>query len=269
MLPKPRSYTTIGITQILLAAAFVIWLLFFPSTGDQFAWPVTPAFTAMFIGAGFIVRTFIGFFLWREKSWPMLRWQSAANFAFLVVIFLATYWHMDEMNWGSNIVVAHIWVLAYTIEPVLLFLIEPRRPEARAPLPEELQRGEISVGLKRLVTVGLIVSLTIGALAFINPKFLDSRWPWPLDPFNARVIAAFLALAAAWCAEVYFARHWGEVRRAVMGLTIYAVCNFVLWLFIFPNFDPTRENGLTFGVAFGIFSVLLIYYFWKHERMTT
>jgi len=266
MLFKPRSYTTIGIIQVLLAASFVLWLLFFPSTGGQFAWPVTPVFTAMFIGCGFIVRTFIGWFLWRERSWPNLRWQSAANFAFLLVIFLATYWHVDEMNWNSNLLVAHIWIVAYTVEPFLLFLVEPRSPEARAPLPAELQKGGISVGLKRVCAAGLIMSATIGSLAFINPQFLDTRWPWTLDPFNARVMAAFLALVATWCASVFFAEFWGEVRLAVLGLTIYALSNFGLWLVILPHLDPARKNSMSLGIGFGLFSILLVYYFWKHER---
>ena len=266
MLVKPRAITTAGIIQVLLASAFVVWLVFFPSKGSQFAWPVVPTFTAMFIGAGFIDRAFIGYFLWREKYWPRLRWQVPANYAFLIVIFLATYWHIDEMNWHSSILVAHIWVLAYTVEPILLFLIEPRAPEARAPLPPELRGGPISAGLKALIAFGLVVCVTIGSLAFINPEFLDTRWPWPLDPFDARIMAAFFALNALWGVTTYFATDWGEIRLAVLGMTIFAVSNFIVWLYILPQLDRSRPNVYTYGVAFGFFAAALIYYFWKHER---
>ena len=220
----------------------------------------------MFIGAGFIIRAFIGFFLWREKNWPKLRWQVYANYAFLIVIFLATYWHIDEMNWKTSIIVAHIWIIAYTVEPILLFLVEPRTPEAKALLPAELLRGPISIGLKRLVAVGLIVCTTIGSLAFLNPKFLDTRWPWALDPFDARIMAAFFALNALFCYTVYFAQDWAEIRLAVMGMTIYSVVNFIIWLFILPQLDMNRQNVYTFGIAFGLFSILLIYYYWRQER---
>jgi hypothetical protein len=266
MLAKPRSITIIGIVQVLLAASFVIWLVFFPDKGVYFAWPVTPSFTAIFIGVGFLARTFIGFFLWREKFWPRLRWQVAANYAFLVVIFLATYWHIDDMNWKSSLLVAHIWVLAYTVEPIMLFLIEPRSPKARAPLPAELQRGPILASFKLFLAFGLIACITIGGLAFINPQFLDTRWPWPLDPFNARIMAAFFALAAGWIITVYFAQDWAEVRLAALGLTIIAVSNFIAWLFMLPQFDPTRKNAYSYGIAYGFFSIILIYFFWKHER---
>ena len=267
MLAKPRTITFTGITQVLLASAFVIWLLFFPSAGVKFAWPIGPSFSAMFIGAGFIARTFIGYFLWREKYWPKLRWQAAANYAFLIVIFLATYWHIGEMNWKSNLLVAHIWIVAYTVEPILLFLVEPKTPQAKAPLPPELLRGPIFPGLKNLVTFGLVVCVTIGGLAFINPQFLDTRWPWQLDPFDARIMAAFLALNALWCVTVYFAQDWAEIRLAVLGMTIYAVSNFIIWLVILPQLDAARKNVYTYGFAFGLFSILLIYYYWKHERM--
>ena len=267
MFEKPAAITRIGILQIILAASFVIWLIFFPSTAWNFAWPVTPAFSAMFIGTGFLARTYIGYYLWREKHWAKLRWQVNANYAFLLVIFLATFWHVDEMNWKSNIIVAHIWVLAYTIEPIMLYLLEPRSQESKAPLPVELQEGPVLPGLKRVAVLGLVVAAALASLLFINPRFMNTRWPWPLDPFNARIMAAFLMLAAAWCREVYFAEEWAEVKRAVFGLLIYAASNFSLWLVMFPQFDLTRKNGITFGIAFGLFTVLLAYYSYRQERL--
>ena len=100
----------------------------------------------MFIGVGFIDRILIGYWLWRESSWPRLRWQVAANYAFLIVIFMATYWHIDEMNWKSNIIVAHIWVIAYTVEPIMLFLLEPRtrkpKRRCRPSCATEISRGK-------------------------------------------------------------------------------------------------------------------------------
>ena len=267
MLEKPRTLTTIGIVQVILAASFVIWLLFFPATGGNFAWRVTPTFTAMFIGASFLVRTYIGYFLWREKFWQTLRWQSAGNLAFLIVIFLATYWHIDEMNWKSNILIAHIWVLAYTIEPITLFLIEPRGQAATAPLPPELRRGPILDGLKGVMLLGVIGSITMVGLMFLNPQFLDTRWPWQLDPFDARIMAAFFALTGTWCVVVYFSREWAEVRPIILGLMIFAIAHFGAWVVMLPQLDPTRNNTYTYGVVFGIVAVCLTYYFIRHELL--
>jgi hypothetical protein len=272
MLAKPRTISVTGIIQVLLASAFVIWLLFFPSTGGKFAWPIKSPFSAMFIGAGFIPRAFIGYFLWREKDWPKLRWQVAANYAFLLVIFLATYWHIAEMNWKSNLLVAHIWIIAYTAEPIILFLIEPRTAQAKAPLPEELRRGPVSPGLKIVVTLGLLLCVTLGGMAIISPQFMDTRWPWALDPFDARIMAAFFALNALWCVTIYLAEDWAEVRMAALGMTLYALSNFVVWLVILPQLDTSRNNVYSYGIGFGLFTILLGYFFWKQEktrRLTT
>jgi hypothetical protein len=38
---------------------------------------------------------------------------------------------------------------------------------------------------------------------------------------------------------------------------------------MFPHFDLTRKNGITFGVAFGLFTVLLAYYSFRQERLKT
>ena len=267
MTANPRSVRNVGLVQILLAATFVIWLLLFPSTGDKFAWPVTPRLTAMFIGAGFIVRTFIGYFLWREPYWYRLRWQRWGNYAFLAFILLATLWHVDEMNWKSDIIVAHIWVVAYIAEPLILPLLEPRRPVGTEAYPDAERKGPVMEGLKRVSAFGLVASVTVGGLMVMNPAFIDTRWPWALDPFNARVMAAFFALTALWCVTIYLAEDWAEVRMAELGLAIFAVSQFAVWLVNLGQFDPARENIAAYGIGFGLFALLFIYYFWRHERL--
>ncbi|HLE13529.1 MAG TPA: hypothetical protein VI776_02190 [Anaerolineales bacterium] len=265
MVVKPSSITRIGFVQVILAATFVVWLVLFPDTGVNFAWPIAPRFTAMFIGAAFMVRTFIGYFLWREKTWNRLTWQMWGNYAFLIVVFLATFWHIDEMNWKANIIVAHVWVIAYLVEPLILPLVEPRGAHRNPPQLPEDRRGPIFTGLKRVMVAGLVVSVTMVALMFLNPLFLDTRWPWALDPFDARIMSAFFALTSLWCVTVYFAEDWGEIRLAVFGLSIFAVAQFLVWLVILPQLDPARPNIYSYGVGFGLFAVLLVYYSVRQE----
>jgi hypothetical protein len=265
MVVKPSAITRIGFVQVILAASFVVWLLFFPDTGVNFAWPIAPRFTAMFIGAAFLVRTFIGYFLWREKSWNRLTWQAWGNYAFLAVVFLATFWHIDEMNWNANIVVAHVWVIAYLVEPLILPLVEPRGADRNPPLLPEDRRGPIFAGLKRVMVAGLVVSVLMVALMLLNPQFLDTRWPWALDPFDARIMAAFFALTAVWSLTVYFAGDWGEVRLTVFGLGIFATAQFLVWLVILPQLDFSRPNIYSYGIGFALFAALLVYYSVRQE----
>jgi hypothetical protein len=267
MLLKPKAISTVGLVQLVLAASFVVWLLFFPSTGDKFAWPVVPRLTAMFIGASFIPRAYLGYHLWREKHWYRLRWQMWGNYAFLAVILLATYWHVDQMNWTSNIWVAHVWVIAYVLEPLTLPLIEPRGERSKEPLPPELRQGPILPGLRRISAGAMIIGIAIAGLLFVNPEFMDTRWPWPLDPFDARVMAAFLALAGTWAVWIYFAKDWAEAKLGVVGLILYTVALFGVWLVGLPEYDTSRENIWSIGVVAGVSAVLFGYYYWRQERM--
>jgi hypothetical protein len=265
MLRKPSSIDGVGIVQFFLAAGFVIWLLIWPDTGVNFAWPIPPRLTAMFIGTGFILRTFLGFQLWREKYWYRLRWIKWGNFAFLGVLFVATFWHLDEMNWKSNIVVAHIWVIAYIVEPLILTLIEPHEAASRAPVPPELAEGPISVWLKRLLAGIYIVGITLAAFLFFNPTFADTRWPWPLDMFDARIMAAWPAACAVWAATMYFAQDWSEIKMGMQALIVYLGALFLVWAFTFSQYDLTRHNGITVGIATGLMAALLGFFYWRQE----
>jgi thiol:disulfide interchange protein len=79
-------------------------------------------------------------------------------------------------------------------------------------------------------------------------------------------MAAFFALTALWCVTIYLAEDWVEVKKNVLGLIIFAVSEFIVWLINLGQFDPARENILTYGLGLGFFAVLLIYYYWKQER---
>ncbi len=266
MLATPRSIRNVGIVQVLLAASFVIWLFFFPDSGGNFAWPVVPRITAMFLGASFLARLYLGWHLFRQPNWWMLRWQLWGNYGFLTIIFLATFWHVDEMNWHSNIWVAHIWVIAYIVEPLVLPLWEPRGPQARLPLPPEHQQGPILPALKSLMVLILIVGVTLSGLMFINPEFMDTRWPWPLDPFDARILSAFHLLAALWALRVYFFDDWAEAKLGVGGLIVYTLALTLAWAVNLPDYDLTRNNTYVAGLLVGVPAVLLIYFYWRQER---
>lgn len=188
------------------------------------------------------------------------------NYAFLAVLLVATFWHVGEMNWSSNIWVAHIWVLAYMVEPLVLPLLEPRGKEAKAPIPDELKQGPIFVGLKPVLLVGFVAGVTLGLLLFINPAFMDTRWPWPLDPFDARIMGAFPILVGLWALFGYRAADWAEIKPSILGSLMFTSALFVVWLYNLPNYDPNRENVVEFGVITAVFSLLLGYYYYRQEK---
>ena len=263
--PKPAAISRIGMVQFFLASTFVIWLLLFPQSGTNFAWPITPVESARFIGASFLLRAFFGWHLWRQRDWLYLRWSRWGNFAFLSILFLTTFWHIDEMNWDSNLLVAHIWVLAYTAEPLVLWLVEPRSAESEAKVPASLSEGPVLPGLKTLFMFLFVVGMGLGAVFFMNPAFADTRWPWALTGFDSRVIAAWFVGMSVFSATMYFAEGWAEIKIGVQTLLVYNLSIFLLWLFSFRTFESSRNNVYTVGIAPAILIVLLGYYYWKHN----
>jgi hypothetical protein len=275
MFQKPAGFNRVGLIQMCLASIFVLWLLIFPATGIYFAWPVKPVLTALFIAAGFILRVYFGYHLWREEDWYRLRWSMTGDLVFLSVLFVATWWHVNEMNWHltgvSNglrlfsFVVAHIWILAYTFEPLTVYLLRPREPEANLPPPAERLEGPLLPSLKAALLAYFYVGTGIAALLFLNPDFANTRWPWELNPFDARIMAAWPAACAAWALTMHGMQDWAEVKIGVRSILLFTLALFVIWIFTYPTYDPARNNGLTFGIGTGLLTAGLIYAYVRQE----
>ncbi len=182
------AYRRVGLIQFLLALGFVIWLVFLPGYSKFFAWPIGSRLSAMFIGTCFALRCFEGFWMWRESDWSRLRWMSWGTMAFLIVIFAATFWHIDLINWKPFNPMAWIWVVAYTAEPLVIPFVEPHG----VPSPD-VEGRPVSGALQTFLIIIMFVAAVLFGLFFINPaKFITNYWPWPVIPFDARIMAAFL-----------------------------------------------------------------------------
>ncbi|HEY3312957.1 MAG TPA: hypothetical protein VGK00_15055 [Anaerolineales bacterium] len=276
MFPKPKGFDRVGIIQCFLALFFVLWFLILPQQGIYFAWPVKPPLTALFLGAGFMLRSYFGFHLWREKDWHPLRWSMQGDLVFLSVLFMTTWWHMTEMNWHVDnvseavrifcLVIAHVWVLAYTFEPLTIFLLNPRQPEASAGLPADVSEGPL-LPVSKTVLLGIFyLGTLVWALLFFSPDFANTRWPWELNAFDARIMSAWPAGCAVWALSMYRLKDWAEIKVGVRALLIFFLGLFVIWLFTFQGYDPLRKNGLTFGVVSGGVSLVMLYAYWKQDN---
>jgi uncharacterized membrane protein len=261
------SYRRTGLIQFVLALGFVIWLVVLPGSSASFAWPIGSRLSSMFLGACFALRCFEGFWMWREPDWSRLRWMSWGTMAFLVVIFAATYWHIDLMNWKPFHVVAAIWLFAYTGEPLLIPFVEPRDtvPGSRAEAA-----GDISSGLHVLLLVVMLVSAALFGVLFINPvKFATNIWPWPLTPFDARVGSAFFAGIVLWAARMNSLANWRSIRMGVQGLLLFFGGHFLVWLFNLATgaFDPARMlSAWVYGIVVLALAAALLFFYLRHER---
>jgi len=281
MFLKPKGFDRIGFIQCFLAAFFVLWFLFLPEKGNYFAWPVFPELTAMFMGAGFLLRSYFGFHLWREKYWHPLRWSMSGDFAFLGVLFVTTWWHINEMNWNLqgvsaglrnfSLVITHVWILAYTFEPLTIFLLHPRDPEAHDPLPAHLSQGKLLPPLKSALAAVFLFGAAFWALLFFTPEFANTRWPWELNPFDARIMSAWFAGSSVWAVTMYFMEDWAEVKIGVRAILIFVLGLLGAWLFASPQYELNHtaiaaRQGVVYVVALGLMAVWLLFAYWKQEQ---
>ena len=181
---------------------------------DYFAWDVAAALSRMaFIGAGYVFRT--AFFLNAafERNWLRLRWIVWGNLVFTGTLLLATYWHVDEFHWNPfETPLAHIWIVLYIFEPVTMLYLVPRGIFSARRRPPADRSHRL---FKRLLVFLTGLLLMHGLLLVVNPEFAATRWPWELNPLDARMVAAWFLGWSVWCGTMAFARDWDEIRRGI------------------------------------------------------
>ena len=285
MYPKPKGFTWVGFIQCFLALFFVLWFFIKPEWGIYFAWPVRPELTAVFLGCGFLLRSFYGFHLWREKYWYKLRWIRQGDYAFLGVLFVTTWWHIYEMNWSLPgveryaplslfcLLMAHVWMFAYTYEPITVYLNDPRgadKEAADAPVPESLSEGAIQPFTKTTLLVLFYGGWLIFGLLFFDTTFANFRWPWDLNAFDSRIMSAFAAGVAVWGVSMYHLKDWAEIKVGFTGVCLFLPALFVMSITTMISHPEWwvagRKNALTFVLAAGIVTAMLLYSYWQQER---
>jgi hypothetical protein len=278
---KPKGFGHVGLIQCFLAAFFVLWFLILPGKGIYFAWPVVPELTALFLGAGFILRSYFGYHLWRDKYWYSLRWSMAGDFAFLGVLLVTTWWHIREMNWELqgvsaglrifSLIVVHVWVLAYTFEPLTVFLLHPRNKEANDPVPAEHAQGELQKIMKYALLAVFYLGAALWALLFISPEFANTRWPWELNPFDARIMSAWFAGSSVWAITMYFMKDWAEVKMGVRALLFFILGLLGVWVLASSRYELNHteiasRQGIIYGTGLAIIAAWLLIAYWVQER---
>ncbi len=263
------SYRNVGLTQFLLALGFVIWLVFLPGFAGHFAWPIGSRLSSMFIGTSFALRCFEGFMMWRESNWSRLRWMSWGTMAFLVFIFAATYWHVDQINWTPFNIAAIVWMIAYTAEPLVIPFVEPRGAEASATAAKSAQPA-LSNPLQNALTIVMFVAAVLLGMLFINPaKFITNYWPWPVTPFDARIMSSFFAGILFWAARMKALNNWSEIRMGMQGLILFFGGHFLVWAFnlVTGQFDLVRTLSVwVYGIVMGLLAAVLLLFYFQHEK---
>ncbi len=102
------------------------------------------------------------------------------------------------------------------------------------------------------------------ALLIINPEFAGLRWPWELNPLDARMAAAWMAGWSVWAGTMAFAKDWHDVRLAAALNILNGVALVVASIASYGVFTSPRTNG--YIITLLVFTGVMAFFFWRQER---
>ena len=234
------------------------------TTGEYFAWPISPPLTAVFMGAGYLgtgVTMAIGLLM--ARTWGEARLIIPPITVFAASMVAATLLHADRFLW--NRLITWLWLGLYCVivlGAIGIQLIERRRGPAtngaRLPPPERV--ALLAVGVATAAwAVPLFVAPTVGA----------ALWPWTLSPLTARVIAGWVAVAATLALIASARGDSASIRLPLLGWTITVALFLIASLANRGGFisGPTGELDLRTLTFFGALIVSVVGSLWLLARV--
>lgn len=179
---------------LVLAGANGAYLYLVPSeAAENYAWPVKPAATAAFMGAGYLAGLVAAYLaIFRARHWRSVYALVPAFICLSVLLLAATLIHADRFRWGFP--PTWIWTAVYAGIPVaatLLWRMQSRAARADHPAPADPRTRTL-----RAVSVAAGASLTaVAVVLFVAPDGVLARWPWPLTDLTSRVLGGWYALS--------------------------------------------------------------------------
>ncbi len=89
-----------------------------------------------------------------------------------------------------------------------------------------------------------------------NPEFAVKRWPWELNPLDARIVGAWFLGWSVWCGTMAFAVDWDEIKRACQLFILNGAVLFVAAVVFRDEFLPGR--GTAIGYTGGLLLLTLV-----------
>ena len=244
VLPTTRGVSA-GIVPVLTAAFVILYL--FPSRTDRlWAWTIPSQMTAMLMGGGYLAGALFFARAARSPRWHRLGPGFLATTLFTTMLLAATLLHWDEFH--HDHVSFWAWLALYVVTPPLLPVLWARNRRHDPGTPEPGDRL-VPPALARAVAAVGAGQLAFAAVLFVRPSLFLSRWPWPVSPLSARVVASFAVFPAVVYVAFAVERRWSALRlafeTAIAGVALIGVA-------AVRDADEFRAGGLTTGWRVGL-----------------
>ncbi|MGX5657296.1 hypothetical protein ACWKWC_21150 [Geodermatophilus nigrescens] len=214
----------------VLTALAVLALLVQPGrTADVFAWTIAPPATAAFLGAGYAAGFTLVLLSLRDPVWARSRVAVLTILVFTLLTLVATLVHLDRLHLQPEFAdapllargAAWFWTGVYVLIPVAMAVVLVL--QERAPGTDPPRRAPVPVPLRAALGAESVVLLAVGALLSVAPADTTALWPWPLTPFTARVVGAWLVAFGVATALAALAGDLERLRTAAVAYTVFGV----------------------------------------------
>lgn len=218
ILPVTRVIAALVIPFLVLA--FLI-LYFFPqSSGERFAWQITPNIMAVYIGAGYLGGAYLFLRALIGKRWHHVSSGLPAITAFTWAMLLATILHWSRFD------IRHfpfqLWLILYVVTPFLVPWLWWHNRPTDSGAPDE-RDAVVPSSIRQVVRWLGAAMVAVGVAGFIWPSLLINAWPWALTPLLARVVAGWGFLIGVGNLMISAQARWSSWRVAVGSIASWHV----------------------------------------------
>jgi hypothetical protein len=218
--------------RVLLVAAGVlvvlagVQLFAFPLRTDRyFAWTVSPAMTAVFLGAAYWSSAPFEFVASRARSWAEARIAVPTVFVFTALTLVVTLVHRDRFHFGAEHpaatrVVTWTWLAVYAAVPVIMAVVWIR--QLRVPGGDPPRTRPLAPWVQAVVGAQAAGFTAVGLWLLVAPG-RATWWPWALTPLTGRAVGAWLLSLGVAAGHALVERDAVRVRPAAVADLVFAV----------------------------------------------
>jgi hypothetical protein len=264
---KDRLMLPVWIAFVPLAGLTAIFgpllVLFSDSTRSFWAWEITPAMSAVWVGAGYTFGAMAIVTMLLVGRWRGAVVAIAATWPFSIVMLAATLLHLDRFFLGT--LNFYVWLAIYVVLPVALPLIWwLNRKQDPGP-----QAGDTLVPASPARLLGGVgVALALASLLLIvTPPVAASFWPWRLTPLMSQVIGGWILFVGVGLVCLLFERRYIAYRYFLISASIWMAILFVASFLHLDNFDFSRAASWLWFVLVGGASVGALGFYFYMERL--
>lgn len=261
---RPLTRLTAAAVIPFLVAAFILLYPRPAATAGLFAWTIASPLTAALMGAGYLGGAYFFGRVLAERRWHRVGGGFPPVAVFTLFMLAATLLHWDTFDPGHW--PFWVWLVLYVATPVLVTVVwrQNRRRDPGTPEPGDALLSPAAGGV--MIAAGaLLVALALTMFAL--PDAAAARWPWPLTPLTARVLAGWLALLGVGALTLRAERRWSAWRIPLQSIMLWQALLAVAFLLHREGFGPGGPlNWFTLFTLGGLLAAAAFYFRMERQR---